>query len=242
VVQFQEIQVEGGAMQSEAGFHLWGTDHLYVLLLTCALGFLVAWLSRQLEGARRNWVSRILGFSLVAYVIAVYATLFATGTFDPHWSLPLELCHWVLILTAFALFTKNRLATEIAYFWGVGGTLQALLTPDLLGAFPSWDFIFFFWGHAATLLGIVFLISAKGFRLAPGSIACVFLALNAYGAFVGAIDAVTGWNYGYLRQKPPHASLLDYLGSWPWYLLSLEVFALAMFVLLALPWKDRNGR
>ena len=32
-------------------------------------------------------------------------------------------------------------------------------------------------------------------------------------------------------------SLLDFLGPWPWYLLSLELIALVSFFLLDLPWR-----
>ena len=62
-------------------------------------------------------------------------------------------------------------------------------------------------------------------------------ALQVYGASVGAINGLTGWNYGYLCRKPAAPSLLDLLGPWPWYLLALEGVALATFWLLALPWR-----
>jgi hypothetical integral membrane protein (TIGR02206 family) len=218
-------------------FRLWGTDHISALVVIGALGLLVIFLCRRLRESRKKLVGYFLGTSLAAYTAAIYYTLFASGTFDPSWALPLELCHWVLIATVVALFTHNRLASEIAYFWGLGGTLQAIATPDLLHGFPSWDFIFFFWGHGATVVGILFLIAAGKFRPSPRSIIRVFLALNLYAALAGTIDFFTGWNYGYLRHKPETSSLLDYLGPWPWYLLSLEAFALAIFIILILPWR-----
>lgn len=65
----------------------------------------------------------------------------------------------------------------------------------------------------------------------------MMIALNCYALVVGAVNANWGWNYGYLCRKPSGPSLLDYLGPWPWYLLSLELVALAMFLLLELPWR-----
>src|SRR5262249_45974648 len=136
-----------------------------------------------------------------------------------------------------ALIRPNPLAAEIAYFWGLAGTLQATLTPEISRGFPSWEFLLFFWGHGVVLLAIVFILAGQGFRPRAGSVPRMLIALNLYAVIVGALDAVFGWNYGYLCQKPLSASLLDWLGPWPWYLLSLEGVALVSFWLLDLPFR-----
>lgn len=42
-------------------------------------------------------------------------------------------------------------------------------------------------------------------------------------------------------QKPSNGSLLDYLGAWPWYLISLEIVAFVLFLLLYLPFLIKNN-
>ena len=84
--------------------------------------------------------------------------------------------------------------------------------------------------------------AAEGMRPRPGAVTRMMLALNAYAVSVGALDLLFGWNYGYLRHGPAHASLLRYLGPWPWYLLSVEAIAFTLFLLLDLPWKVARGR
>jgi len=89
-----------------------------------------------------------IGGLLLCYAGALYFQAFRNGWL--HWgtSLPLQLCDWVLIACLVTLIRPNHLAAEIAYFWGLGGTLQAVLTPDMTQGFPSWRFLQFFWGMA----------------------------------------------------------------------------------------------
>jgi uncharacterized membrane protein YwaF len=61
-------------------------------------------------------------------------------------------------------------------------------------------------------------------------------------ATVLGLNALLGTNYGYLCAKPENPSLLDHLGPWPWYLLSLEGLALALFLLLDLPFRLTDRR
>jgi hypothetical integral membrane protein (TIGR02206 family) len=218
-------------------FRAFSSQHLIVLALITLFIFLHGWLARSLTVQRRIWVGRVLGIVLLSYVFLFYVRMGIAHQLSWEYTLPLDLCDWVLIACLAGLFSQNQLASEIAYFWGLGGTLQAILTPDLSQGFPSWDFILFFWGHGSTLAAISFLIFQKNFKPRAGSILRMLLALNLYGLVAGTVDGLFRWNYGYLCQKPAMPSLLDYLGSWPWYLISLEFLALAIFSLLDLPWK-----
>jgi len=58
------------------------------------------------------------------------------------------------------------------------------------------------------------------------------LYLNIYAGLVGILNVFFDANYMYLCRKPQGASLLDYLGPWPVYILSGEVVAIVLFTLL----------
>ncbi len=218
-------------------FQILNTQHLAVLGIIAALCAATAWAAAVWPPVPRKWLARFIGLLLLGYAAVFYIQQGIGHSLSWQYSLPLELCSLVLIACILFMFWPNPFTAEIAYFWGLGGVLHAIATPDLGWGFPSWEFILFFWGHGATVLAIAYLIASGSLKPGRASILRMMLALNLYGLAVGTIDAVMGWNYGYLCRKPSMPSLLDYLGPWPWYLLSLELIALISFFLLDLPWR-----
>ena len=157
-------------------------------------------------------------------------------------SLPLHLCGVGLYLTAYVLVTRRQLAYEIAYYWGLAGALQAVITPALEIGFPSYYFVRFFITHGGIVAGVLF--ATWGLRMRPraASVLHVFIITNVFVAAVAAIDAAFGWNYMYLCEKPGGtAGSSPFLSApWPWYLLVLEPVTLAMFALLYAPFPFAN--
>ncbi len=222
-------------------FTLFGKDHISALLVLALLAAGIVQASRHSGRRSRNWLGHALAFALLAYAAAMYLRLALRGGLSWAYSLPLELCHWVLIACLLSVLTGNRLASEISYFWGLGGTLQAVLTPDLLDGFPSWEFIQYFWAHGAVILTVAYILAARNFRPRARSVLRMMIAANIYLLVAGSLDMIFGWNYGYLRRPPSQPSLLDYLGPWPWYILWLELLAFGIFFLLYLPFRRQSS-
>ena len=218
-------------------FHAFDAQHIIVLIGIAVLCLLVAKAVRKAGSSPSNWLRGLIGLALISYTVFFYVQQGIKGALTWQDSLPLDLCSLVLIACIISLFRPIQLIIEIAYFWGLGGVLQALATPDLAQGFPSIEFILFFWGHGATLSAITFLCMAHGFKPGKGSVIRMMIALNLYALAVGTMNAITGWNYGYLCHKPYAPSLLDFLGPWPWYLLSIELIALVTFLILNIPWR-----
>src|SRR5262249_46205973 len=134
------------------------------------------------------------------------------------------------------LWTGSRRWLEIAYFWGIGGTLQAILTPNLRFGFPDLRFISFFVAHSGIIIGIVFLMLVYGFL--PQSV-CVLHPLDwtdFYFVVAFTPDLLSGENYGFLLHKPEAASLLSFLSdSRPLYLLEFHGLAFLFFAMLYAP-------
>lgn len=212
-------------------FVLWGPDHLAVLALTIA-GTLALVVSRgRLRRANDVLARRGLAALLLANEVIAWGWAAAQGVVR----VPLQLCDLALLLTVWALWSLRRGVSVVAYFWGLSGSLQAILTPDLRQGFPDYWWVKFFLTHCGVVLSVVYL--AVTARVAPTarSVWRVWGLTNVYAAIAGLINWGFGTNYGYLARKPMQPSLLDYFGPWPWYILVLEAAALASFFLYYAP-------
>jgi hypothetical integral membrane protein (TIGR02206 family) len=224
-------------MNSVPEFHAFGLSHLIVIILTIGVPFLLALFvhrtkSRHLERSICFAISALLLINYVAY-------LFVARRFGvDHWYkvLPLQLCDWAMIVIIGALWSGNRRWLEVAYFWGIGGTLQAIITPNLRFGFPDLRFISFFVAHSGIIIGIVFLMLIYGFRPRPIGILRTFAWTEVYFVVAFTVDLLTGENYGFLLHKPEAASLLNFLSdSRPLYLLEFHILAFVFFALLYAP-------
>src|ERR1700681_2869769 len=152
-------------MNSAPEFHAWSPSHLIVILLTIGLPFLLALIvhrtkSRFLERSICFAISALLLINYFAYLVV--ARDFGVTTW--YRMLPLQLCDWAMAVIIVALWTGNRRWLEVAYFWGIGGTLQAIITPNLKYAFPDIRFLTFFIAHSGIVVAIAFMMIMKKFR------------------------------------------------------------------------------
>jgi len=168
---------------------------------------------------------------------------FATHEEEPwHELLPLHLCDWATFTGVVALVTRRPLAFELTWFWAMAGTTQALLTPDLAVRPPEISWYTFYLSHGGVVAAALLLTWGAGMRTRPWAAFRIFAWSQLYLATVLGLNGLLGTNYGYLCAKPENPSLLDHLGPWPWYLLSLEGLALALFWLLDLPFRLTERR
>ena len=228
-----------------AHLQLFGPLHLAILASILAVAVVLSRLARGSSGAGRR-IRLALGVFLLLNEAVWWVYRIRHEGFRFPGGLPLQLCDFALWLTILALLTMNRWAYEVAYYAGLAGAAMAVLTPDLWAPLCSYPSLYFFLEHGGAIVAVLTLTWGKLARPQPGSMWRALLILNAYAAVVGGFNALFGANYMYLCRKPASASLLDYLGPWPLYLLAGEALGIALFWLLWLPFrqssitKDRN--
>src|SRR4030095_8456497 len=218
-------------------FQPYGLPHLTVVFITIMLPFAFAALVRCTKSQR---IERMIIAALSAVLISNYTAYLifirSQGMVDWRQMLPMQMCDWGMVVVMVAMWTSSQRWFEVAYFWGIGGTLQAVLTPNLRYGFPDWRFISFFTSHCGIIVGVVFLMLTRHYRPYPMSIVRVWLWSELYFVIALVGDLVTGANYGFLMHKPEAFSILSFLSdSWPVYLLQMHGVALLFFLVLYAP-------
>jgi hypothetical integral membrane protein (TIGR02206 family) len=173
------------------------------------------------------------------------------SAWSPSNALMLQMCGLALLMIPFALFIwqpKLRLyLTEIIFFWGLGGCVQALLTPDIgPHGFPEFKFFAFFISHGFIIVTALFLISAYNIRITISSYIRAVVITNIMVAASFLINHVLSYfppfepaNYFVVGYPPPDGSVVDLFveifGPSPWYVIGLEIMGLVVFALLCVP-------
>jgi len=218
-------------------FRLWGSDHLAVLGL-----ILVGAMALVAAPRRVGWNDRRLRRGIAALLVANEVIAWAVAAAQGRARVPLQLCDAALFLTVWALWSARPAVSELSYFWGIGGGLQAVLTPDVRFGFPNYWWVTFFVTHGGIVLSAVYLAVTGRVAPTPRSVWRVWGLANLYAASAGVANWAFGTNYGYLAHKPMQPSVLDYCGSWPWYILVMEVVALGVLFLAYVPFiQPRKG-
>lgn len=224
-------------------FELFKTFHLIALGVIFILVLFLIFLRWRKNQKLNNLFRWSLAFLLVLQEISYHFWNIYIEEWTLQKMLPLQICTLFVWLSAFMLITKNRHIYEFAFFLGISGALQALLTPDIAGyGFPHYRFFHVFISHGSIILAALYMTIVEGYRPTWRSFGKVFLWVNIYTVFVFFINILIDSNYLFVVHKPETASLFDVLGPWPVYIFAAEGVALIMFLILYLPFAIYDWR
>ena len=124
---------------------------------------------------------------------------------------------------------------EVLLFWIIGGTLQAVITPDIELGFPSFDYFRYWVVHLGLLIVVFYSIFVFNMQPKLKSVFKSFLALQLYVVIMVIINKLLNGNYFFLNEKPQSVTVLDYFGDWPWYIIVVQIIVIPLFLLIYLP-------
>jgi hypothetical integral membrane protein (TIGR02206 family) len=192
--------------------------------------------SRRVESRR---FAQGISLGIAGALVAAYATAvtlkWRNEGLDFETALPMHLCDWAALVTLLALTRRRQVPFELAYFWGLAGTVQALFTPAVsLEGLRGFVFLVI---HAAIPAGVLWLMFEFRMRPHPGTLWRTLGWSQLYLVTALIVNKLAGSNYGFLSRKPPNPSLLDYFSEPGWlYVLEINLLAAAIFTALYLPW------
>jgi len=229
-------------MQNNSDFTTFNLTHLITLGIIFLFSLIFILLARHdktkifIKPIRYTLAAVLIGNELIFISGAIIQ-----GVWSYKWGLPLQLCDLAILAVAFSLIKHNQFIWEIAYFWGLGGTVQALLTPDLRINFLDYIYFKFFITHGCIVIGVIFLAAGIGRPISFQSVKRVFIITNCYAAFIGVFNWLYKTNYLYLCQKPSMPSIIDFMGPWPYYFFGLEVTLIISLLFYYLPYYMKNN-
>ena len=211
-------------------------EHLATVFSITAVTAALVVAARLRPGRWTVWACRTLAVLIVVNEAGWWVWLAFNGRYTLDFALPLQLCDVACFVTSIALWTRDRTFCELAWFWGLAGTANGLITPDIGSEhFPQFLYLQYFGTHGGIVAGAFLLV--VGLRLEPRrwAVARVYAITLGLLAVDALVDLLTGGDYLYLRHPPGVNNLLDLLGPWPWYVVVAAGLALVIFAILDLP-------
>lgn len=224
-------------------FQAWSTSHLVTMAIEFGLGFIIIlWAKYRLSSAQQDRVLLVLSsIPLLSFVVYSLCRLLS-GTYDTKADLPIHVCRILALGAPLVYYYKNKFWTGIFYFWIMVGTLNAVLTPDIRFDFPHWEHIVYFLMHVGLVILPLYYIIVGGYRVRRVDLWNAYWMANVFLLFSLVFNYLFESNYMFTRHKPIVPTVLDYMGPWPWYLVTVQFLALVLFIIVYLPFIKRRKK
>ena len=217
-------------------FEIFGNSHIATLLTIIAIAFILP-ISLKDRDSEKILIAKFLGVS--AIILELIKPFIWHYSMDFPWArlIPIHMCNLSTIFIGIFLLTKKRIFFEVSFFWGIGGGLNALLTPDVPKNFPDPQYVLFFVGHGLLIIAIVFASLGLKNRPTLSSVRNGIYFSLAVLPIIYLVNILIGppANYWYLGVKPVGESLLDFFPDPPFHIPLLIILGIVVFYLIYSP-------
>ena len=219
-------------------FIILGTSHLVTLAIILCLAIFFPRNYRDKPVSQKENIAKILGISIIALELI---KPFLWHSMDYPWIrlLPIHMCSLSGFFIGIFLLTNRRLFFEVAFFWGIGGGINALITPDVTMTFPDPKYVLFFLGHGLLMVNIGYACIALSNRPTFHSVKNGIFFSLAVLPVIYIINLLLGppANYWYLGAKPTEGqSIMDFFPDPPLHIPLLVIIGAFLFLLIYSPY------
>jgi hypothetical integral membrane protein (TIGR02206 family) len=252
----RSLTVSAAAPDTE--FRMFSISHLIALAVLFLLAITVYVLGRSKNVSQEiKLFLAVVMFTIMLVNEVVYHIYWqSVGAWSVSTALMIQMCGLSILLLPWVFMLKpgafSQVLFEVVYFWGLGGALQALLTPDIgLLGFPSYKYFSFFISHGLIILLVIYASVSLPYKISLKSLVRVMILSNVVVLCVYFINMALVFlppyevgNYFVLSYPPVTGSLVDLFVTWfgpsPWYFIGFELMALVVFTILVLPWRKHD--
>jgi len=218
-------------------FTILGTNHGITLLVIALLAVVFPLHYKKKSLKKRERTAYFLGLAILT--LEFFKPFIWHHFFDYAWILviPIHMCNLSAILIGIFLLTGNKLLYEVAFFWGLGGGIMALVTPTVAYTFPDSEYMMFFFGHGLLIVVIGYASIALGNRPTISSVK------NGIGVSLITLPSIyliniilgSPANYWYLGARPEGENIMNFLPDPPMHIPLTIIIGITLFCFIYLP-------
>jgi hypothetical integral membrane protein (TIGR02206 family) len=230
-----------GGSNIKFNFTMFSISHILIILLLFFVSIVIFRTRERMKNETWRKVEVGVAISLILMETSYHLWMMRNGMWNISHAIPLELCSISLILSVILLLTRKRIFYEILLFTALLGASQAIFTPLLTFDFPHFRFLHFFYTHLMCIWVVFYFTWVIGYRPTIWSVVKLFVFLNLLMPIILLINKMVDGNYMFLNHKPKSPSLLNFLGPYPWYIVSMEGLLIGLSLLVWLIFRSKTG-
>jgi hypothetical integral membrane protein (TIGR02206 family) len=226
-------------------FNTFSPAHFGFIIGLIIIAVLIIVLTKNKTEKQRRIFRYCFAGALFLIEISHHIWKLAGGIYDITRNLPIHLCGVIIFLAIIMLINKNQTLYEIVYFLGIGGAMQAIITPDTLYNFPHWIVFQAFLAHGGIVISALYMTFVEDMRPKSAfSLLKIALLANIYVVAVYFLNVALDANYMLLMgplENPTLVNLLvDIFGKPPAHIIGLELIGAVTVLILYAPWFVKN--
>ena len=222
-------------------FQTGNTLHLAILSVIAVTALLVGVTGHHLaEKSGQRLLRLFVGWGCFASWVVNTSYWLMPARFALDSSLPLHFCNMANVFGALALLRGIDLFRGVMYFW-FGLYIWAFVTPTVGSDPADLGFCIFLLYHGFIILAFACIFGSQRFRPSFRDLLHSSLFTLGYVLLLTVVNAIAGWNYGFLGDDVPSAPTpVDLLGPYPLRILWMILAGATVFTALWLPFRNHS--
>lgn len=210
-------------------FQLFGIHHLITVVIMLVVSIGILFLARKYPKVIKGYLIITLIVMDVAY--RLWGGFYQGLDLDVFFTLHLSSA--AVFLTIITLIRYGQFLFDVLIYWAFLAVPQAIITPGIIRyGFPHLRFFHILWIHFMVITAVFYMILIEKHEPSKISLKRALIVTHIYGGFVFIVNLIFDTNYMFIGRKTSAATLIDFLGPWPYYILVLDAILITTFVVL----------